>query len=158
MKRLVLLTLFLGSVAATAQSNCTMQNLAGTYAISYSGYLAYTFEGAPPPVYGTIFGVVSVGFDGTISGGATMNVIGYPSAEYAVPGQVILNADCTGTLNLQPYVKGFPESAETEIDRFVFNKTSHTMMLTVVSAGEGLSTASLGTWNQISPVPNAATW
>ena len=158
MKRLVLLTLFLGCAAATAQSTCTMKNLAGTYVISYSGYLAMTGEGAPPPMYATIFGVVSVGFDGTISGGATMNVIGYPSAEYVVPGEVILNSDCTGTFNLQPYITGHPELAEAEIDRFVFNKTSHTMMLTVVSAGEGLSTASLGTWNQISPVPNAATW
>lgn len=158
MKKLMLLMLFLGCAAATAQSNCTMQNLAGTYVISYSGYLAMTGEEAPPPMYATIFGVASVGFDGTISGGATMNVIGYPSAEYVVPGELILNSDCTGTLELQPYPEGHPELAESETDRFVFDKKSHTMMLTIVSAGPGLSAAALGSWNQISPVPNAATW
>jgi hypothetical protein len=141
-----------------AQPRCSIMDLKGTYAVSYSGWVGAAVPGAPPPVYATIFGVVSIEYDGTISGGVTMTVAGVGATDYVVPGTVTPNDDCTGKLNLTPYPMGNPKAAGAETDRFVFDGATKTILLTIVSNANGIASAALGSWKQISPQPNAATW
>ena len=157
MKRLMLL-IPMALAAAMAQPRCSIMDLKGTYAVSYSGWVGVAMAGAPPPVYATIFGVVSIGYDSSINGGATLTVAGVGATDYVVPGTVTLNDDCTGKLNLTPYPKGNPKAAGNETDRFVFDMNTKTIMLTIVANANGVASASLGSWKQISPQPNAASW
>jgi len=107
---------------------------------------------------GTIVGVISIGYDGKLSGGGTTSMAGMgPTADYDISGTVAVNPDCTGTLKMKPKPRaGGPASTET--DRFVFNPVDKSMFVTVVEMGPGMYPAVAATWKQISPVPNTANW
>ncbi len=156
MKRFILLILALSAVAA-AQPNCSLDSIRGTYAVSYIGWVTITLPGVPPVTTpGTILGVVSIGFDGQLSGGGAVSGFG-PVTDYDISGTVEIKPDCTGTLRL----KSKPRSggpAGTEVDRFVFNPNEKTLLVTIVDLGPGVYPAVLGTWKRITAAPNAVNW
>ncbi|MGA2271544.1 MAG: hypothetical protein ABSH44_24025 [Bryobacteraceae bacterium] len=156
MKRVILLVLVLSAVAA-AQTTCTLNSVAGTYAVSYIGWVTMVLPDAAPVMFsGTIVGVISIGWDGKLSGGAAVSGLG-PVADYDISGTAEIKSDCTGTLRMKskPRAGG---AAEPETDRFVFISSDRTLFATVVDLGPGMYPAMAGTWKQISPVPNTATW
>ncbi|MGD0873214.1 MAG: hypothetical protein ABSB88_27025 [Bryobacteraceae bacterium] len=160
MKRLILLIPLLAMVAA-AQMNCNAQNMVGTYAVSYSGWITVPMPGAAPvTVPGTILGVISIGYDGKVNGGGSVAVAPAPSTDYDVSGTIQVNSDCTGTLRLSTKPKpGGP--AGTQVDRFVFHLEEKTLLTTMVSINNGYADgypAVLGTWKRLSAQPNAASW
>ena len=107
---------------------------------------------------GTIVGVISIGYDGKLSGGGTTSVAGMgPAADYDIAGTATVNADCTGMLKMQPKPRaGGPVGTET--DRFIFNPVDKSMFTTIVDLGATTSPAISSIWKQISPVPKAAAW
>jgi hypothetical protein len=154
MKRVILTMLLLCGVAV-AQSNCTMETVRGTYAVSYLGWL--TIEGLPAPIPGVIFGVASIDWNGAISGVASVGGLG-PVTDYLVTGTAKVNPDCTGalTLSVQPKDKSTPP--ETEVDRIIVFPQDKEIRVVVSNLGAGVYPALLGTWKRMSPVPNAASW
>ena len=158
MKRAILLVLVLSAVAA-AQTTCTVGSVAGTYAVSYIGWISMAGPGgAMLTLPGTIVGVISIGYDGKLSGGGTTSVAGMgPPADYDIFGTAAVNADCTGTLKMQPKPRaGGP--AGTETDRFIFNPVDKSLFTTIVDLGPVTFPAISSIWKQISPVPKAAAW
>ena len=158
MKRAVFLVLVLSAVAA-AQTTCTLTSIAGTYAVSYIGWASMAGPGGTMlTLPGTIVGVISIGYDGKLSGGGTTSMAGMgPTADYDIAGTATVNADCTGTLKMQPKPRaGGP--AGTETDRFIFNPVDKSMFTTIVDLGATTSPAISSIWKQISPVPKAAAW
>jgi hypothetical protein len=156
MKRLMLLIPLLSAVAA-AQGHCTLMNAAvGTYAVSYIGWVTVGQGASSVTIPGTIVGVISIRWDGTLSGGGAVSGMG-PVTDYDISGTVELKPDCTGTLRMKPKRKaGGP--AETEIDRFVFVPDQKMLVTTIVDMGAGFYPAITGTWRRISPWPDAASW
>jgi len=135
MKRLILLIPLL-SAAAAAQVTCTLASLKGTYAVSYMGWLSVV-EGSTTTTYpGTILGVISIGWDGKLSGGDAVAGFG-PVVDYDIAGTVELKSDCTGTLHIksQPRTGG---QSETEVHRFVYNESKKTMYVAMVDLGPGV--------------------
>ena len=156
MKRMILLILVLSAVAA-AQTTCTLSSVAGTYAVSYIGWVSMAVPGAAPVMFsGTIVGVMSIGYDGKLSGAAAVSGLG-PVADYDSSGTVEIKPDCTGTMRYKskPRAGG---AAEPETDRFIFIPSDRSLFATVVDLGPGMYPAMAGTWKQISPVPNTAAW
>jgi hypothetical protein len=156
MKRLILLVLVLSAVAA-AQNTCSMSSIVGTYAVSYIGWVTMVVPNAAPATFnGTIVGVMSIGWDGKLSGAAAVSGLG-PVADYDSSGTVEIKSDCTGTLRYKskPRAGG---SVEPETDRFIFIPSDRSMFVTVVDMGPGMYPAMAATWKQISVVPNAAAW
>jgi hypothetical protein len=145
------------SAVAAAQINCTMTSIVGTYAVSYIGWVTMVVPNAAPATFsGTIVGVMSIGYDGKLTGGSAVSGLG-PVADYDSSGTVEIKSDCTGTFRFtsKPRAAG---AAEPETDRFVFISSDRTFFVTVVDLGSGMYPAMAGTWKLISPVPNAANW
>jgi hypothetical protein len=158
-KRLMIL-LLIAFAGAFAQTTCSMDMIAGTYVISVSGALTIVQPGqAPTTASGTIFGIVSISWDGTTSGAGTVSVMG-PPVDYEVLGTTQLNTNCTGTIQLKTRLKGSrgPYNAGTETDRFVFDAKSNTILTTIVDFGPTMFPACLGVWKRISPSPGASSW
>jgi hypothetical protein len=156
MKRVILLVLMLSAVAA-AQINCTMTSIVGTYAVSYIGWVTMALPGGGSATFsGTIVGVMSIGYDGKLTGGSAVSGLG-PVADYDSSGTVEIKSDCTGTLRYKskPRAGG---AVEPETDRFVFIPGDKSLFATVVDLGSGMYPAMAGTWKPISPVPNMANW
>jgi hypothetical protein len=153
MKRVILLVLMLSAVAA-AQTNCGLGSIAGTYAASYIGWVFVPQTGAALP--GTILGVISIGYDGKLSGGGAVSGLG-PVVDWDISGTVETKPDCTGTLRmkLKPRAGG---PTETETDRFVFFPGDKSLFTTAVDMGPNYYPGFIATWKQISPLPNAAAW
>lgn len=157
MKRLMLLIPLTLAVAA-AQPPCSISTIRGTYAVSEFGTLTIIQQDAAPmTATGGIVGVLSVGYDGTISGVAAVSGFG-PVTDYDASGAVQVNADCTGTISLKIRPKGTTEWTGSEVDRFVFDQDGKTLVVIVVDLGPGVYPAVQGTWKRISPLPNAANW
>ncbi len=157
MKRLALLIPLLCSAAA-AQLNCTLHSIAGTYSVSYLGWLTMQQPGGTSVTLpGTILGVVSIGYDGKLSGVTAVAGLG-PVVDYEVIGTTELKSDCTGTLRLQVRPKGSTRAYETEIDRFVIDPDAKTLLAIMSDLGPGVYPVVLGTWKRLSPVPNSANW
>jgi hypothetical protein len=156
MKRFILLIPLLCAIAA-AQPTCGLGSVVGTYAVSYIGWVTIALPGTPPmTISGTIVGVVSIDWNGKLSGGGAVSGLG-PVADYDIPGTVEIKSDCTGTLRMKPKPRsGGPVG--TEIDRFVFSPDDKTLIVTIVDLGPGIYPAMVGTWKRISPVPNSANW
>jgi len=154
MKRLILLML-VASAAAMAQPNCSMDTLTGTYAVSYYGQLQIMQPGAASPTTATggIVGIISIGYDGTISGATGVSGFG-PVTDYEVGGTAQLTG-CAGTLSLKVRPKG-AKDWKTEIDRFVLDPEGKTLIVIIVDMGSGVYPAVQGTWKRISPLPRAA--
>ena len=156
MKRLILLMLVALAVAS-AQPNCSLQTLRGTYAVSYWGIIQVMQPGAAPAaVSGGIVGAISIGYDGTVSGAAAVSGMG-PVTDYEVGGTAQVNPDCTGKLSLKVRPKGTQQWG-TETDRFVFDPDTKTLLVIIVDLGPGVIPAVQGTWKQISSVPNTVSW
>jgi hypothetical protein len=158
MKRVILLVLVLSAVAA-AQTTCTLTSIAGTYAVSYIGWASMAGPGGTMlTLPGTIVGVISIGYDGKLSGGGTTSMAGMgPTADYDIFGTAEVNSDCTGTLKMKPKPRaGGP--AGTQTDRFVFNPVDRSLVTTTVDMGPVYYPTLVGTWKQVSVVPNAAAW
>ena len=155
MKRLILLIPVLCAVAA-AQVNCNMSALAGTYAVSYIGWVTMVQGTSSMTFPGTIVGVISIGHDGKLSGGGAVAGFG-PVTDYDISGTVELGSDCTGTLRMKskPRAGG---TAEAEVDRFVFIPDDKMLFATIVDMGPAVYPAVIGTWKRITPVPNASNW
>jgi hypothetical protein len=160
MKRLTMLML-VAFAAAIAQPNCSMDismdMLQGTYAVSYYGTMQIMQPGAASPMTATggIVGVISIGYDGAISGGAAVSGFG-PVTDYEVAGTAQLTG-CVGKLSLKVRPKGVTEW-KTEIDRFVLDPDGKTLLVIIVDFGPGVYPAIQGTWKRISHLPYAASW
>ena len=158
MKRLIVLILMLSAVAA-AQVTCTLDWIRGTYAVSYIGWVSLAQPGGTMVTLpGTIVGVISIGNGGGLSGGGTVSVAGMgPTADYDIFGTAAINSDCTGTLKMKPKPRaGGP--AGTQTDRFVFNPVDRSLVTTTVDMGPVYYPTLVGTWKQVSAVPNTAAW
>jgi hypothetical protein len=158
MKRVILLVLVLSAMAA-AQTTCTLSSIVGTYTVSYIGWVSMaTPGGTMVTLPGTIVGVISIGYGGGLSGGGTVSVAGMgPTADYDIFGTATVNSDCTGTLKMKPKPRaGGP--AGTQTDRFVFNPVDRSLVTTTVDMGPVYYPTLVGTWKQVSVVPNAAAW
>ena len=121
---MIRLLLALALIGGTAMAqNCNLSMMLGTYAVSYQGTLAAPQPAGPPAMLpGFILGVLSINYDGTISGGATINV-GGEMAEYEGTGTIELKRGCSGTITLRMGVKGIAGPPSEEVDRFVFLPT-----------------------------------
>jgi len=158
MKRLIVLILMLSAVAA-AQVTCTLDWIRGTYAVSYIGWVSLAQPGGTMVTLpGTIVGVISIGNGGGLSGGGTVSVAGMgPTADYDIFGTAAINSDCTGTLKMKPKPRaGGP--AGTQTDRFVFNPVDRSLVTTTVDMGPVYYPTLVGTWRQVSAVPDTAAW
>ena len=161
MKRVILLILVLSAVAA-AQTACDLSSITGTYAVSYIGWMSMAQPGGTVlTLSGTIVGVISIGFDGKLSGGGTTSAAGMgPPADWDIFGTATVNSDCTGTLKMTPKPRaGGP--AGTQTDRFVFNSHDKSFLTTIVDLAQGgqvFYPAISGTWKQISWLPKMAAW
>jgi hypothetical protein len=162
MKRLMLLLLALCPVLA-AQTQCLVDNVRGTYAVSYNGWALIPQQGSPLPltVPGVILGVVSIGNDGTLTGGETVIIAGQ-AKEYEITGSVAINVDCTGTMRILTKVKGSSDKPATVIERFVALRAGsqdleiHTTILNSPDATVGAM--ALGVWKRATLVPGSASW
>ena len=161
MKRLMLLTLALCPVLA-AQPQCTVGMLSGTYAVSYDGWALMPQQGSPLPltVPGVILGVVSISYDGTLSGGETVIIAGQ-TTEYEVTGSVAVNSDCTGSMRILVKVKGSTDKPVPTSERFVAlvagqDREIRTTILNSPSATIGAM--ALGVWKRMTNTPGSANW
>jgi hypothetical protein len=152
MKRLTMLML-VAFAAAIAQPNCSKE---GTYAVSYYGTMQIMQPGAASPMTATggIVGVISIGYDGAISGVAAVSGFG-PVTDYEVAGTA--QPGCAGKLSLKVRPKGATEW-KTEIDRFVLDPDGKTLFVIIVDFGPGVYPAIQGTWKRISDLPYAVSW
>jgi hypothetical protein len=161
MKRVILLVLVLSAMAA-AQTTCTLSSIVGTYAVSYIGWVSLAQPGGTMVTLpGTIVGVISIGYDGKLSGGGTTSMAGMgPAADWDISGTATVNSDCSGTLKMTPKPRaGGPAGSQT--DRFVFNSYDRSLLTTIVDLAQGqvvFYPAIVGTWKQVSAVPNTAAW
>lgn len=157
MKRLTTLTLLTlaASALAAAQQVCRLDTIRGTYAISVSGWT--TIVQPPMTVFGTILGVVSIDWDGKISGAGAVSGLG-PVTDYEVAGTAKIGPECTGTLTMKVRPKGTAQYIGIETDRFVLDPDGKTLLTTVVDMGPGYYPSMLGVWKRISREPNAASW
>jgi hypothetical protein len=164
MKRMLMLVLALCPVVA-AQTPCTVASVRGTYVVSYSGWALMPEQGAPLPltVPGVILGVVSIGHDGSLSGGETMIVAGQ-TQEYLITGTVEINSDCTGTLRISTKVKGSSDKPSPVTERFaavvsgVSGQDVEIRTTILSSPTPAVAAMGLGLWRRMSPVPGSATW
>lgn len=153
MKRIILAMLLLCGIAA-AQPNCGMETVRGTYAVSYIGWVA--FDATTPPIPGVIFGIISIDWNGALSGVASIGGLG-PVTDYeVVSGTIKINPDCTGTIQMTSKPKeGGP--ATSEVDRIiVFPKENE--IRAIISELPGTYPAMLGVWKLITTTPNAVKW
>jgi len=161
MKRLIVLILMLSAVAA-AQVTCTLDSIRGTYAVSYIGWVSLAQPGGTMVTLpGTIVGVISIGYGGGLSGGGTTSMAGMgPTVDWDISGTATVNSDCSGTLKMTPKPRaGGP--AGTQTDRFVFNSHDRSLLTTIVDLAQGgqvFYPAIVGTWKQVSALPNVAAW
>lgn len=160
MRRFMLL-LAMSIAVAAAQPNCSTMTIRGTYAVSEYGNLMMMQETTPMTLTGGIVGVVSIGFDGAISGAAAVSGLG-PVLEYEVQGNVQFTSNCTGKLLLQGRLAGTKVWTLQETDQFVVDPDGKTLVVIQVQLAEQgqppLYPAMQGTWKQITPVPNAVIW
>ncbi|SPE35304.1 exported hypothetical protein [Candidatus Sulfopaludibacter sp. SbA6] len=158
MKRIVLLMVVLCAVAA-AQPTCYTSSVAGTYVISYMGWLTMAVPGAAPmTASGGIFGVMSIDYDGTVSGTGAVSGLG-PVTDYVTSGTLTIKPDCTGAIKMTSKPKGTSGPAtEVEVDRFVFLPDVGEIHAVVWNMGPGVYPALLGTWKRMSRTPYAAQW
>ncbi len=157
MKRLMLLILMAFAVAS-AQPFCSMDTIRGTYAVSYYGALTIMQPSAAPmTVTGGIVGVLSINYDGAVSGVAAVSGLG-PVTDYEVAGTAQMTNSCTGTVSMKVRPKGSKDWTGTEVDRFVVDPEGKTLVVIVMDLGPGVYPAIQGTWKRISPVPNAVSW
>jgi hypothetical protein len=145
-----MLLMFAASAVAMAQPACSLQELRGTYAVSYTGFVT-TASGA---AYVAILGVIWIDPSQipNISGGITFTGFGPTAMFVPAAGTVQVNPDCTGTVTL-----GNPSTGQTEVDQFIYDRNTKSLLVTVIRIALG-NVAALGTWKQISPVPQTATW
>ena len=162
MKRLLISAFALSSILA-AQPQCTNSVLRGTYAASYASVWGLMpQQGSPMPltVPGAILGVVSIGYDGTLSG--TETVIGPGQVkDYEIAGRIEINSDCTGTLRELTRLKGSSDTPITITERFV--AISHPggeieLQSTILGTGAPVGAMGIGIWKRISTVPQSAAW
>ena len=153
MKRIVLLMAVLCAVAA-AQPTCSLYSVVGTYVTSYMGWLTMAVPNAPPTtVSGGIFGVMSIDYDGTISGAAAISGLG-PVTDYVTSGTLTIKPDCTGTMKLTSKPKGTSAPAgQVETDRFVFLPDVGEIHTVIWDMGPGMYPALLGAWKRMSRTP-----
>jgi len=158
MKYVTILTLILCSMAG-AQPVCTANSLVGTYVVSYFGWLTIAMPNAAPITgSGMIFGIISIGYDGKMTGAAAISGSG-PVTDYDVTGTIQVNADCTGSLRLTGKARGTNQQPmPNELDRFVFLPETGEARAIISDMGPGLYPALMGTWKRISSMPNAAKW
>jgi hypothetical protein len=107
--------------------------------------------------YGTILGVFSINYDGTVTGADAVSGFG-PVTDYVVSGTVEVNPDCTGTIKLKAKPKNGVGPEETEVHRFIFDPDGATLLATMTDLGPDYYPAILGTWKRISRWPNGANW
>ena len=161
MKRLVMLILALCAVAAAQQCN-----LVGTYAASYdNGWGLMAQQGSPLPLTfpGVILGVVSISYNGVLSGGETVMIAG-EAKEYEISGKIEINPDCTGTLREFTRLKGSSDPLMPITERFVALVPSttgqvleiRTIILPLVGAPVGAM--GNGVWRRINTVAGSVSW
>lgn len=131
--------------------------LTGTYLISYQGsVLIPTGSGLPAELPGVMLGIISIDSKGNLSGSVT--VIGTQVEEFDIAGEVTLSGCCAGTVHLAPTSR-LTGIVESKYERFVFLYKEKELRTIMVDAGvPGVTPLILGTWKQMSPVPNAATY
>jgi hypothetical protein len=162
MKRLTLLILALCPILA-AQPQCTAGRVSGTYVVSYDGWALMPQQGSPLPltVPGVILGVVSIGYDGTLSGGETVIIAGQ-TVEYEIAGgSVAINSDCTGTMRILVKAKGSSDVPMPITERFAVLMAGQDIEIrtTVLnSPTAAVGAMALGVWKRMSPVPGSASW
>jgi hypothetical protein len=160
MKRLILLTLALCPVLA-AQTQCTLDSVRGTYAVFYDGWALMPQPGSSLPltVPGVIMGVVSISYDGKVTGAETVIIAGQ-AVEYDITGgSVQIKPDCTGTMQILTRVKGTPGAPAPIAERFVALSDAGEIRTTILSSPSATTGAmGLGIWKRMSPVPNSASW
>jgi hypothetical protein len=144
-----------------AQQQCTLAHIRGTYAVLYDGWALFPQPGSPVPltVPGVIIGVVSIGYDGKVSGAETVIVAGQ-AVEYEITGgSVELKSDCTGTMRSLARVKGSSAAPAPIIERFIALADKDEIRTTVMNSPDAaIGAMGLGIWKRMTPVPNSASW
>jgi hypothetical protein len=150
----------LAAQSADMPRYCGTWSLAGTYAVSYQGWLATLLPGATAPVMlpGVNVGVVSIDSLGQFSGATTLALGGQLFDAELVGGSLNLNADCTtGTITIRVRPKGATGPISEETDRIVVFRELHEIQAMAYKTTMGVPMVS-GTWKRIAPVPNSAQW
>jgi hypothetical protein len=113
--------LILTALALPAQSVCSIQNLAGTYAFYSEGNTYMTPEGATQPALVPFaeVGLAYIKGDGTATGWATASMGGQPTDLEIVDGKVQIGANCAGKFRSKLRVKGTNIILPQEVIRFL---------------------------------------
>ena len=156
MKKLILL-IPVAFAVASAQQTCSFDVLRGTYAVYEHGAMTVQMPAGPFTMSGGVVGVLSIGYDGRVSGFASVSGNG-PAKDFEGAGTAQINPDCTGTLTLKWRIKGTSAWILPETDRFVYDVDGKTLYLIVTDMGPGVTSTYQGTLKKISPIPNAASW
>lgn len=163
MKRLLIPVFALCGVLA-AQPQCTIGTVRGTYAVSYaSGWALMPQQGSALPLAlpGVILGVVSIGYDSTLSGGETVIIAGQ-AKEYDISGTVEINSDCTGTLRILTKEKGVPGPAMPVVERFVavsgHSQELELQTIIMPMAASPVGAMSVGSWKRMTVTSGTAGW
>jgi len=110
MKRLVVFIAvvvigLLTTPVARASSGCSRASLKGAYAVSRQGTLVTSVLGLPAPAPWGEVALANFDGAGTLSANVSVNIGGIVIAG-GVTGTYTVNADCTGTITVQP--TGYP--------------------------------------------------
>lgn len=164
MKRIMMLVLAWCPVLA-AQPQCSVVDVRGTCAVAYdNGWALMPQQGSPLPltVPGVILGVVSIGYDGTLTGGETVIIAGL-AQEYDISGSVTINSDCTGTFQILTKLKGSSDKPAPVKERFVAMVGVPGGQLEIRTTilnmpGSPVGAMANGVWKRFSPTPRSASW
>ena len=133
----VLITSIITALAVPAQMPCSIQYVAGTYAIYSDGSAYMTPQGATQPALLPFaeVGLVYIKADGTASGWCTISIGGQPTDLDLVDATVQMGANCAGRFKSKLRVKGTNIILPNEVVRFLAadNSTPITLHSTTVS-------------------------
>ena len=120
-------------------TNCTIDNVVGTYALAYQGTVMVPASGSQPSaVLAAGLGLLSINWQGTISGPAYATMGGKLSTS-TMAGTMRVNSDCTGSIDW-----GAGSTAT-----FVIIDQGNELNSMMLTAG-GMGPVIYGTWKKIS--------
>jgi len=150
----LLIVFVLLALPGIGQAVCTMQNFAGTYAVTGEGtVLMPSTDGTQTTAApAAIIGVESLSNAGAVTGWWTANIGGQVYDWEIVEGKAVLNPDCTGTVTGKVKIKGSDDVLPGEVTHTIIAINREPKLIS------GITTKSLSgyvidslTWTRIAP-------
>jgi len=153
----LILALALAALPVAAQMNCSLQNLAGTYAVYNEGVLITTSEGASQPVAAPFaeIGMVYIDPSGSVTGWLTMANPQIYDFEI-VDGVISVQPNCVGAMTAKLRVKGTQTLMPSPLSLpFVVKNRDPKEIHSVVlqgPMGAQMPIINLAVWTRVSPL------